>query len=51
MVSFHGEERPVCRMHQATYARWGDDAETQAEALWEWTPTDRGRLDRAPVYR
>ena len=40
VVRFHGVEVPVCRIHDAKYARWGADAEAQAELLWEWTPPD-----------
>jgi hypothetical protein len=35
-VRFHGRDVPVCRMHEATYGRWGDEAEAKAEELWEW---------------
>jgi hypothetical protein len=35
-VSFRGTQVPVCRMHQATYVRWGDDAERNAVELWGW---------------
>jgi hypothetical protein len=28
---------PVCRMHEAAYARWGDRAEQQAAELWDWS--------------
>jgi hypothetical protein len=27
---------PVCRMHEATYARWGRDAEAFARERWRW---------------
>ena len=37
-VEFHGRQIAVCRMHEATYARWGEAAETNAAALWEWAP-------------
>jgi hypothetical protein len=37
-VDFHGRKMPVCRMHEATYRRWGADAEEQAAQLWEWDP-------------
>jgi hypothetical protein len=26
----------VCRMHQATYERWGAEAEQKATELWGW---------------
>jgi hypothetical protein len=35
-VRFRERDVPVCRMHEATYARWGDEAEAKAEELWEW---------------
>jgi hypothetical protein len=35
-VEFHGRRIAVCRMHEATYARWGEAAETNAAELWEW---------------
>jgi hypothetical protein len=35
-VRFHGRDVAVCRMHEATYARWGADAERKAAELWEW---------------
>ncbi len=35
-VQFHGRDVAVCRMHEATYARWGDEAEAKAAELWEW---------------
>jgi hypothetical protein len=35
-VRFHGRDVPVCRMHEATYGRWGADAEQKANELWEW---------------
>jgi hypothetical protein len=37
-VEFHGRPIAVCRMHEATYARWGETAEANAAELWEWTP-------------
>jgi hypothetical protein len=40
VVRFHGVEVPVCRIHDAKYARWGADAETQAELQWAWTPPE-----------
>jgi hypothetical protein len=40
VVRFHGVEVPVCRIHDAKYARWGADAEAQAELQWAWTPPD-----------
>jgi hypothetical protein len=27
---------PVCRMHEATFARWGRDADANAHARWGW---------------
>ena len=38
-VEFDGRMVPVCRMHEATYVRWGADAEQNAVALWGWTRT------------
>jgi hypothetical protein len=35
-VTFGGADIPVCRMHEATYVRWGDDAEANARARWAW---------------
>jgi hypothetical protein len=35
-VPFLGVEVPVCRMHEATYARWGADAEVRALERWGW---------------
>lgn len=35
-VEFHGRSVPVCRMHEATYERWGSEAGTRAGELWEW---------------
>jgi hypothetical protein len=37
VVEFAGREVPVCRMHEATYLRWGSDAEEKAIELWGWT--------------
>ena len=37
VVCFHGVEMPVCRIHDAKYARWGADAEAQSELHWAWT--------------
>jgi hypothetical protein len=36
VVQFAGGDMPVCRMHEATYTRWGDDAETNARERWSW---------------
>ena len=35
-VLFHGIEMPVCLIHDAKYARWGDEAETEAALQWGW---------------
>jgi hypothetical protein len=35
-VSFHGQDVPVCRMHEASYVRWADDAEPNAAVRWGW---------------
>jgi hypothetical protein len=40
VVLFHGVEMPVCRIHDAKYARWGTDAEAQAVLQWGWTAPD-----------
>ena len=37
-VCFHGVHMPVCRMHEAAFARWGSEAEAKAASLWAWTP-------------
>jgi hypothetical protein len=37
-VRFHGRDVPVCYMHERVYARWGIDAQTNAEQRWGWTP-------------
>ena len=36
VVPFHDQLVAVCRMHEATYKRWGKDAEANAAELWEW---------------
>jgi hypothetical protein len=36
VVEFHGQLIGVCRMHEATYKRWGKDAEANAVEIWEW---------------
>ena len=36
VVEFHDHLVAVCRMHEATYKRWGKDAEENAAELWEW---------------
>jgi hypothetical protein len=36
VVRFRGLELPVCRLHEATYAAWGERAEAQAAARWAW---------------
>jgi hypothetical protein len=35
-VSFHGTDIPVCRMHEASYTRWAEDAESNAAERWGW---------------
>jgi hypothetical protein len=35
-VRFRGREVPVCEIHARTFARWGDEAEANAELLWGW---------------
>jgi hypothetical protein len=36
-VRHRGEDVPVCRMHAATYARWGEDAVRNADESWDWS--------------
>jgi hypothetical protein len=36
-VRFRGVEMPVCRIHEAAFARWGSGADANAETLWAWT--------------
>jgi hypothetical protein len=43
VVLFHGVEVPVCRIHDAKYARWGEEAEAQAVLQWGWTPPEAQR--------
>jgi hypothetical protein len=40
VVLFHGIDVPVCRIHDAKYARWGAEAEAQAVLQWGWTPPE-----------
>jgi hypothetical protein len=35
-VEFGDQLVAVCRMHEATYKRWGVHAEKNAQELWEW---------------
>jgi hypothetical protein len=35
-VEFRSGRVAVCRMHEATYARWGAEAEAKAAELWAW---------------
>jgi hypothetical protein len=35
-VAFRGGSVAVCRMHEATYQRWGAEAESNAQTLWGW---------------
>ena len=35
-VDYHGTSVPVCRIHVATYARWADEAEANAQNQWAW---------------
>jgi hypothetical protein len=46
-VAFHGSEIPVCRIHEAKYMRWGDDAEEQAALQWDWVPPASAKDDPA----
>jgi hypothetical protein len=48
-VLFDGGEIPVCRIHAATYAAWGDDAEDNAGRRWRWRPAEQER-PRALVH-
>jgi hypothetical protein len=43
-VSFREREVPVCRLHEATYAAWGELADENAAELWGWC---REWVDRA----
>ena len=36
VVDFRDHKVAVCRMHEATYKRWGAQAEQNAQQLWEW---------------
>ena len=36
VVEYHDQFVAVCRMHEATYKRWGAHAEQNAAELWEW---------------
>ncbi len=46
-VRFHGTEMPVCLIHEAKYARWGDDAEVEAVLQWGWKPPEAPGTDGA----
>jgi hypothetical protein len=35
-VPYQDGEMAVCRMHEATYTRWGASAEANAVELWKW---------------
>jgi hypothetical protein len=35
-VRFGAARIPVCRMHEATFARWGRDADANARERWGW---------------
>lgn len=35
-VEFRSARVAVCRMHEATYARWGEEADARAAELWDW---------------
>jgi hypothetical protein len=35
-VPYQDGEMAVCRMHEATYTRWGENAEANASELWKW---------------
>jgi hypothetical protein len=37
VVEFRDQLVAVCRMHEATYRRWGAHAEKNAAELWEWS--------------
>jgi len=41
-VQFQGRPVGVCRMHEATYARWGAKAEARAGELWGWSAGSAG---------
>ena len=50
VVRFHGSEVPVCRIHDAKYARWGDDAEVAGRAAVGMGATARARRGQ-PEHR
>jgi hypothetical protein len=50
-VRFAGREVPVCRMHEATYARWASDAEERAQALWCWQVGESAHTGHLRVVR
>ena len=35
-VEFRNAVVAVCRMHEATYLRWGEEADAKAAELWDW---------------
>jgi hypothetical protein len=43
-VRFRGRDVPVCRLHEATFAAWGEDADENAAERWGWC---REWVDRA----
>jgi hypothetical protein len=56
VVEHRGRQVPVCRIHEAKYARWGDAAAAHAETQWGWetepepdTPALAQRRDLAPT--
>jgi hypothetical protein len=36
LVVFRGSNVPVCRIHEATYVRWADEADDNATIQWAW---------------
>jgi hypothetical protein len=48
-VPFHGIEMPVCRIHDASYTRWGDEAEAHASLHWGWIPPEAFRDDETEL--
>ena len=44
-VMFYGRRVAVCRIHRATYERWGDAAEERAIELWGWHKTPPPQAD------
>jgi hypothetical protein len=50
-VRFSARDVPVCRIHEATYARWGGDAEERARSLWRWQVAASAHTEHVRVFR